>query len=176
MTCWRRLFIAVLCALSFSCSSRIAEAQGVTRVCQQAIGANGSNNCVDVGSTQPLNVTPVFNQPNCNGVININQSSSSDVHTFVNTGNICSIVLATTGAQNIGVDEGTGTFCETGGTALIGTVSTSAATPGFPLTTTTQLSATAGSPWLHLQKAGDHLCVLQSGGSLVSGVITYVDK
>jgi hypothetical protein len=35
-----------------------AAAQGVTRVCVESIGANGSNNCVGVGPTYPLPVAP----------------------------------------------------------------------------------------------------------------------
>ena len=44
---FRSLTAALVAAMALLCLSR-ANAQGVTRVCTQSIGANGSNNCVDV--------------------------------------------------------------------------------------------------------------------------------
>lgn len=114
-------------------------------------------------------------QSTCHSVINISQTSSTDVHTFVNTGYICSVVLVSASAQNVGVDEGTGTTCETAGTALIGVSSTSAATPTMALAANGILPLVSGVPWLTMQKAADHLCVLQSGSGNVSGTITYSD-
>ena len=114
-------------------------------------------------------------QSTCKGVINISQTTTTDVHTFVNTGYICLISLSSAGAQNIGIDEGTGTTCETGGTALIGVSSTTAATPTYNLVAGTPVSMGNGIPFLALQKPGDHLCVLQSTSSNVSGIITYAD-
>ena len=43
----------LICALIFVASGS-AFAQGVTRVCTQTIGANGSNNCVDVSGANPF--------------------------------------------------------------------------------------------------------------------------
>lgn len=107
----------------------------------------------------------------CTGVINISQTSTTDVHTFAAYGYVCSIVLVSATAQNIGVDEGTGTTCETNGTALIAVSSTSAATP------TAAVAANGGfvdpAPF-KTQASGDHLCVLQSSNGNVSGIITYI--
>ena len=113
--------------------------------------------------------------PVCTGVINVTQTATTDVHTFTSYGYICSIVLISATAQNIGVDEGTGTTCETSGTALIGVSSTSAATPTMAVAANGGFSAVAALPWLKLQATADHLCILQSGSGNVSGVITYAD-
>jgi hypothetical protein len=173
----RKLIIAALCA-SFTLWTvpHRVEAQGVTRICQQTIGSNGSNNCVDVGNTQPFNVTPILTATACTGVINISQTASTDVHTFTKIGRICAISLTSASAQNIGIDEGTGTTCETGGTALIGVSSTSAATPTIALAANTGITVGAGFPFMQLQATGDHLCVLQSSTGNVSGTITYADQ
>jgi hypothetical protein len=114
--------------------------------------------------------------PVCTGVINITQTATTDVHTFTNVGYICSIILVSATAQNIGVDEGTGTTCESSGTALIGVSSTSAATPTMAVAANGGFSAVGMAPWLKLQASADHVCVLQSGAGNVSGVITYADR
>jgi hypothetical protein len=113
--------------------------------------------------------------PQCNKVINIAQTATTDVHTFTGFGYICSIVLISATAQNIGVDEGTGTTCETSGTALIATSSTSAATPQMALAANGGFSAVASVAWLRMQASADHLCVLQSSTGEVAGTITYAD-
>lgn len=120
--------------------------------------------------TQSPNPAPV-----CTGVINITQTTTTDVHTFTNYGYICSIVLVSATAQSIGVDEGTGTTCETRGTALIGVSSTASATPTLAVAANGGFSAIGAAPWLKLQASGDHLCIIQSGSGNVSGVITYAD-
>lgn len=113
--------------------------------------------------------------PVCTGVININQTSTTDVHTFTNIGYICAVMLISATAQNIGIDEGTGTTCETSGTALIGVSATATATPSLAVAANGGFSSVAASPWLKLQASADHLCVLQSGAGNVSGTITYAD-
>lgn len=108
--------------------------------------------------------------PVCTGVISINQTTSTDVHTFTNIGYICSVILVSATAQSISVIEGTGTVCASSGTALVGGASASLATAangGF--------SAIAGTPWLKMQASADHLCVLQGSSGNVSGIITYLD-
>jgi hypothetical protein len=50
----KRLLTAVFLAALSICGQ--AHAQGVTRVCVQSIGANGSNNCPDVSGVNPLPV------------------------------------------------------------------------------------------------------------------------
>lgn len=44
----RKLHLALWLALFAAFGAAPASAQGVTRICVQSIGANGSNNCVDV--------------------------------------------------------------------------------------------------------------------------------
>jgi hypothetical protein len=112
---------------------------------------------------------------NCTSVINIAQTTSTDVHTSTAKLHICSIVLVSATAQSIGIDEGTGTTCETGGTALIGVSSTSSATPQIALAANGGFSSVGGIPWLQTTTTADHLCVLQSGSGEVAGTITYSD-
>lgn len=113
--------------------------------------------------------------PACNKVINIAQTATTDVHTFTGFGYICSITLVSATAQNIGIDEGTGTTCETSGTALIGVSSTSSATPQIALAVNGGFSMASGIPLMKLQASADHLCVLQSSTGEVAGTITYAD-
>jgi hypothetical protein len=55
----RNLILAALCAfIGFAALCAPASAQGVTRICVQSIGANGSNNCVDAGPVYPFPVAP----------------------------------------------------------------------------------------------------------------------
>jgi hypothetical protein len=112
--------------------------------------------------------------PACNKVINISQTATTDVHTFTGFGYICAINLIGSAAMNIGVDEGTGTTCETSGTALIGVSSTSAATPNYPIAANGGFAMTSGTPFMRMQASADHLCVLQGTGT-VAGTITYAD-
>ena len=113
--------------------------------------------------------------PACNKVINVTQTTTTDVHTFTGFGYICSIMLVSATAQSIGIDEGTGTTCETSGTALIGTSSTSSATPTLALAANGGFSMASGIPLMRMQASGDHICVLQSSTGNVSGTITYAD-
>ena len=113
--------------------------------------------------------------PACNKVINITQTATTDVYTFTGFGYICSIMLVSATAQSIGIDEGTGTTCETSGTALIGTSSTSSATPTLALAANGGFSMVSGIPLMKMQASADHICVLQSGSGNVSGTITYAD-
>lgn len=113
--------------------------------------------------------------PGCTGVINIAQTATTDVHTFTHFGYICSIMLVSATAQSIGIDEGTGTTCETSGTALIGVSSTSSATAQVAVAANGGFSMGAGIPFLKLQTSADHLCVLQSSTGEVAGTITYAD-
>lgn len=56
----RRIFIALALLCAFT---QGAFAQGVTRVCVQSIGANGSNNCVDVDPSHPFPVSATIGGP-----------------------------------------------------------------------------------------------------------------
>lgn len=113
--------------------------------------------------------------PACNKVINITQTSTTDVHTFSGFGYVCSIMLVSATAQSIGIDEGTGTTCETNGTALVGVSSTASATPTLALAANGGYSMVSGIPFMKMQASADHICVLQSGSGNVSGTITYAD-
>lgn len=113
--------------------------------------------------------------PACTKVINITQTATTDVKTMTGFASICSIVLVSASAQSIGIDEGTGTTCETSGTALIGVSSTASATPTVAVAANGGFSVGNGIPFMRTQASGDHLCVLQSGSGNVSGVITYQD-
>ena len=84
-------------------------------------------------------------------------------------------VLISATAQSIGVDEGTGTTCETSGTALIGVSSTSAATAQMAVPANGGFSAVGSTAFLRTQASADHLCVIQSGTGEVAGTITYAD-
>lgn len=50
------LLLALIGAVVFT--GHNAQAQGVTRVCTESIGANGSNNCTEVSQTNPFPVSP----------------------------------------------------------------------------------------------------------------------
>ena len=60
--------LALLLALVALLSPSHAQAQGVTRVCTELIGANGSNNCTDVSAGNPFPVTGTFTYPGTAGV------------------------------------------------------------------------------------------------------------
>jgi len=117
-----------------------------------------------VGSSQPAA---------CTGVIPISQTSSTDLKTMTNKGQICSIVLVAPDAEVVSLVQGTGTTCATGIAALIG--GTTAAN-GISLAANGGFTATSSAPWLVMTSSAQHLCLLQSGSGRVAGVITYVDK
>jgi hypothetical protein len=105
----------------------------------------------------------------CTGVIPINVTGTTDLKTFTNKGAICSIVLVNATAQSVSLSEGTGTNCGTGTAYLLGGSGGTMA-----LATNGGFSSVGGAPWLKMQTAGDHLCLILSGATNVSGVITYV--
>jgi len=129
-------------------------------------------------STAPVLTDPavvVAQSPNpapvCTSIVTVNQTASTDIATLTNFGYICTIILISdTPAQKFSIVEGTGTNCGTlispliGGTA--GTMSF-AANGGF--------SAVNDRPWLKMKTSGDHLCIIQTGTSNISGIITYQD-
>jgi hypothetical protein len=107
----------------------------------------------------------------CTGVIAVNQTASTDLHTFTNKGHICAILLISASAQSVSLAEGTGTTCGTGTTYLAG-----GAGGTIPLAANGGFSAAAGSPFMVTQVSADHLCLLQSGSANISGWITYNDS
>lgn len=109
--------------------------------------------------------------PSCVGnAIPINQTASTDVHTFTGYGYICSIVLFTGTQQSISISEGTGTTCGTGTAYLIGGSGGTAVMAQYG-----GMAIASGTPWLKLKNSADHLCVLQSSSGNVSGTITFAD-
>lgn len=112
----------------------------------------------------------VSSAPACTGVIPINQTASTDLKTFTGKGYICSVLLITATSQSVSLVEGTGSTCGTGTAALIGGTSASLAVNG-----NAGFSAISGTPWLVTQTTADHLCLLQSTSSNISGTITYRD-
>lgn len=140
---------------------------------KQAVkAASTSPTLTDPAAVVSLSPNPA---PVCSGVISISQTASTDLHTFTNLGYICSIILVSATAQNIGVAEGTGSVCATSSTPLIGSTGASSPTSSMVVGVNGGFSAIAASPWLKMQVSGDHLCLLQSSTGNVSGVITYQD-
>jgi hypothetical protein len=133
-----------------------------------AMKASGTNAATTDAS---LVVAPSPNPSTvCTSSIAINQTSSTDLVTSTNKLHICAILLVSATAQNLSLVEGTGTVCATGIAALIGGTTASvavAANGGF--------STPSDRAWLVTKTTADHLCLLQSAGGNVSGVITYVD-
>lgn len=85
---------------------------------------------------------------------------------------VCSISIVTATAQNIALVDGTGSVCATSPTGLLG---------GSTAATGWNLGANGGivlpfSPQGYAKTStdADNVCLLQSGGGQVSGVITYV--
>jgi hypothetical protein len=126
------------------------------------------------GKALTVNLSP--NPPNyCNtaATIAVNQTTSTDVQTFTNTGFICYAVLVTATQQQVSVVEGTGSVCATGTKAIAGTT-TADGTHGMPLGANAGFTMNPGVP-LALSAAAKHICVLQSGSGLISGTIWVVD-
>jgi hypothetical protein len=148
----------------------IVDTGGVTQATVKASGASSLPTDTALVTAQSPNPSP-----QCTGIINITQTATTDVHSFSGFGYICSIVLISATAQNIGIDEGTGTTCETSGFAILGVSSTAAATPTLPVGANGGFTAVTATPWLKMHASADHLCILQSGSGNVSGTITYAD-
>ena len=109
---------------------------------------------------------------NCPQSIPISQTGSTDLYTSHNIMHICSVVLMNAGTgQSVSLVEGTGSTCGTGTVALMGGTSASML---FAVSGT--LAVAAGTPWLRSHVKGNHLCLLQSGSTNISGVITLTDQ
>lgn len=109
----------------------------------------------------------------CPSIAKISQTASAQVITGVALQKvyICGIVLGNAGtAQAVNIVEGTGTTCATGIAGLLG--GTTAAT-GLNLAINATFSAVSGTPWLKSATVANNICVLQSGATQLSGVITY---
>lgn len=114
-----------------------------------------------------------FPGPQCTQSIQVNQTASTDIKTFTNTGYICAFILTTATAQNINLVTGTGTVCATGIAGLLG--GTTAAT-GPNLAANQTYGAVSLTPIIQAASTAKHLCLLQSGGGQISGTILYTDQ
>lgn len=174
----KRLIVAIAFAILIFSGAGVwslpAAAQGPPGVTIYSNSAGGTG----PGAFQPASPTnpvPTYSvagpsTSTCPSVIAVNQTTSTDLHTFTAKGHICSIMLISATAQSITLAEGTGSVCASGTAYLIGGsggTTALAANGGF--------SMVAGTPWLDMQTAADHLCLDQSSTGNVSGVITYSD-
>src|SRR6266568_2127219 len=142
-------------------------------------GTNPSVFTASAGSALTTNAALVVAvSPNptavCNSRIAINQTASADILTSTNKIYICSIDLVIAGAEQVSIIEGTGTVCATGTAALWGGT-TADATHGMPFGVNGGFSKTAERPFAQTLTAGDHLCLLKSGSTLLAGAIWYTD-
>lgn len=118
---------------------------------------------------QPINGTGFA----CNKSLPVSITASTDLHTMVKYGYICSVLLMVTTGENVSLVEGTGSVCGTGTVAIIGGTTAAA---GLPLTDHEGFSMPSNSPLFTMTTIGDHLCLLKSSSSLLSGTITYIDR
>jgi hypothetical protein len=110
----------------------------------------------------------------CNNQIVLNQTTSTDLHTFTNTGFICYIFLVSATTQNINLVNGTGTVCATSTAGILG--GTTAAT-GPNLLASEGWSAGNGIGVVaQMTASASHLCLLQSSTGQISGIIRYADQ
>jgi hypothetical protein len=108
----------------------------------------------------------------CTGVINISQTATTDLHTFTGIGHICAVMIVSDIAQKIGIQEGTGTTCQTSGTALAGVSATASNTAQISLSANGGFTIPGG---FTMTTSGDHLCLDQSAAGQLGGIITYID-
>lgn len=125
-------------------------------------------------ATAPAAVVALSPNPStvCTTTKPISQTTSTDLLTSTNKLHICSIVLVSTTAQSFSLVEGTGVVCATGIAAVVGATT---AANGIPAGANSGFVAVAERAWLRTATTGDHLCLLQSGAGLISGVITVAD-
>jgi hypothetical protein len=144
---------------------------GTSRVTVKASGAGAATTDTALVVSQSPNVsTP------CSGVpIPINQTGSTDVKTFTNTGHICSIVLVSDTAQKVSIVQGTGSTCGSSTAALVGGTSADS-THGLSLAANGGFAQVSDRVTINLSTTALHLCVLQSGSGLLSGFITVADQ
>lgn len=109
----------------------------------------------------------------CNKTIPISQTTSTDLHTFINTGYLCTIEYVVDAAEKVALVEGTGTVCATNIAAIKG--GTTSAT-GESFAANGGISQPSAFTQYIMTTAGDHLCLLQSTSDAVRGSITYRDN
>lgn len=145
-------------------SVNIAQIGGATAV-------NPTANTGVVGSAVQR-ITPALDA-GCNKTIAVSQTTSTDLHTMVNTGYICSVILVTADAEVLDLIEGTGSTCGTGSAAIIGSTTNA---NGMSFAANGGVSAPSPYTQFIMVAAADHLCLTQSGSGRVAGVITYRDN
>lgn len=136
-----------------------------------AAAVNPAANTGVVGSAVQR-ITPAVDA-GCNKTIPISQTASTDLHTFINTGYICSVLIVVPDAEVISFVEGTGTVCATNTAAIIGATT---AANGMSFAANGGISAPSPYTQFIMATAADHACLLQSGAGRVAGVITYRDN
>jgi hypothetical protein len=106
----------------------------------------------------------------CPFVVAINQTAATRLAT--NPGgkflHVCSFAAVSATAQSVSLVEGTGSTCATGTAGLYGgtTASVALAANGGMHTLIDKIT-------LPMQRAGDDICLLQSGAGNVSGTLSY---
>jgi len=153
---------------------------GAATAANQTVNDGTNTAKVEAASTRPaaadkaLVVTLSPNPPTyCPNSLPVNITASTDLHSFTNTGFICSIVLVVAGQEQVSIIEGTGTVCATG-TAVLWGASTADSTHGMPLAANGGMGPSFNPP-LPMKTSADHLCILKSGSNLLSGAIWYAD-
>lgn len=138
--------------------------------------ANTTKATIKAASTAPATTDTalvVTQSPNpgtspCSGApIPINQTASTDLKTFTNLGRLCSIYISNaTSTQGWSLANGTGTLCATGINYLIG---------GAGGTTQGSFVAANDRTLIVVSATANHLCLIQSGSTNLSGFITFSD-
>lgn len=135
-----------------------------------ALGQTTKSASVPVTIASDQTAPTPANSMSCPNTISINQTSSTDVHTFTNNIYICSVVLVSATAQSVSVVQGTGTTCATSPVGLIG-----GSTASMAFAANGGIVLDGSQPQIKGTATAQHLCVLQSSTGNVSGTITYAD-
>jgi hypothetical protein len=119
-------------------------------------------------------VDPCSAQQPSKAVINLTANTQLITGTASKQTYICSEHLVSAAPDNIALVEGTGTVCGTGTAGMMGGATAATgdnlgATGGF-------IQPPTGRAFTWTATAGDNVCLLVSGATQVSGVITYVQQ
>jgi hypothetical protein len=154
------------------------------RACLNSLMGNGTYNCVDVSSTNPLPVTaggstidPCANNLKTN--VAIATSSASFELAVLASGKktyICSLSLIAATAAVVNIVEGTGAGVCSGGTPVADLGSTTAAS-GMSLAANGGLTLGNGAATvIGGTTVSYNVCLLQSGTAALAGNMTYVQQ
>lgn len=111
---------------------------------------------------------------NCSNQIVLNQTTSTDLHTFTATGYICYMFVVSATTQNINLVNGTGTVCASSIAGILG--GTTAATGPNLVANEGWSSGNGLGVIAQMTSSAFHLCLLQSGSGQISGIIRYADQ